>query len=359
MSEQRLFVRVRGRVIGPFSLAQLKALRERGQFHRFHEVSEDRRLWASAATLEDLFPPEGESAGAPSAAARGGEAVADPAVEWYYVDAKGEQAGPVAEAQLLTFHEKGTVTGATLVWKEGMAGWTALAESGLLRSQPGRPQAVPGSGSGKAPPRAALSAAFHGFFTDPVGGLAPLCEALGNTGALALGLVFCVFFDIFLVVAIILSGWLDGFNRLPPNFGQGEFWGRPAPAASPHILLLWVVALAGVLLVASLAGAIALVRLVISGKGCLGFDVLIASSYWLPLGLFLPIFGLLGLGNMEVIFFLYIFASSLQLLILNSGFVRVVGLSDRGALLAIPVSLALTIWLCKIVVSAGISKLIG
>jgi S1-C subfamily serine protease len=56
MSDKQLYVRVRGKVTGPFEFQQLRSLRDRGQFRRFHEVSEDRKLWVSASTISELFP---------------------------------------------------------------------------------------------------------------------------------------------------------------------------------------------------------------------------------------------------------------------------------------------------------------
>lgn len=56
MNDKQLFVRVRGKVTGPFGLQQLQSLRDRGQFRRFHEVSEDRKRWVSASTISELFP---------------------------------------------------------------------------------------------------------------------------------------------------------------------------------------------------------------------------------------------------------------------------------------------------------------
>src|SRR5437879_3266411 len=50
------YARIRGRVLGPLSLEQLRALRDSGQFRRFHEVSPDQQSWAPATTLGELFP---------------------------------------------------------------------------------------------------------------------------------------------------------------------------------------------------------------------------------------------------------------------------------------------------------------
>jgi hypothetical protein len=129
MSEKLFYVRMRGRVSGPFSVTQLQALYQRGQLGRFHEVSEDRQSWATASTLGFLFPP-----------APGGEAVlevgsAAPASfftqktelgTWYYLDAAGQAQGPVSREQLDELRRNGGVSGQSLVYEAGMAAWTPL-----------------------------------------------------------------------------------------------------------------------------------------------------------------------------------------------------------------------------------------
>jgi serine/threonine protein kinase len=52
------FRRVRGQVSGPFGLADLKDLHQRGLLARFHELSTDRQTWAPASTFAELFPSE-------------------------------------------------------------------------------------------------------------------------------------------------------------------------------------------------------------------------------------------------------------------------------------------------------------
>lgn len=51
------YVRVRGRVQGPFELSRLKVLRSRGQFSRVFEVSEDGHSWVSSESLAELLDP--------------------------------------------------------------------------------------------------------------------------------------------------------------------------------------------------------------------------------------------------------------------------------------------------------------
>ena len=63
--ETSYFIRVRGRILGPYDVAQLKTLRTRGQFGRANEVSTDRQTWQSAAAIEHLFVGSKKAAVAP------------------------------------------------------------------------------------------------------------------------------------------------------------------------------------------------------------------------------------------------------------------------------------------------------
>lgn len=50
-------------------------------------------------------------------------------MNWYYVDAAGQQAGPVDDAGLDGLAASGVVNTETLVWAEGMANWVPLREA--------------------------------------------------------------------------------------------------------------------------------------------------------------------------------------------------------------------------------------
>lgn len=49
------YVRIRGRVAGPYDLSQLKDLKDRGQLSPIHEVSEDRVAWRPVRECDVLF----------------------------------------------------------------------------------------------------------------------------------------------------------------------------------------------------------------------------------------------------------------------------------------------------------------
>jgi S1-C subfamily serine protease len=138
MAERKWFVRDRGRVIGPFDQRQLKSLRDRGRFHRFHEISEDRSDWRSASSMVELFPPD----------AAGGQAYepispveilpasdAPASAAWYYIGPNEKVVGPVPKDRLLSLQRDGTISSSTHVWQEGMSDWIALSNL--------HPEAVP------------------------------------------------------------------------------------------------------------------------------------------------------------------------------------------------------------------------
>lgn len=136
------FVRARGRIQGPFTVTQLKKLRQRGQFSRAQEVSIDQISWQSASTLEAVFAvpkkttqvifeksreliQQGEYATGASAEAPIPSSSGQP--EWHYTIGE-EQFGPIGLKQLRNLIIGGQVTEFDLAWKIGMPDWTPIAE---------------------------------------------------------------------------------------------------------------------------------------------------------------------------------------------------------------------------------------
>lgn len=143
MSEQ-LFIRVRGRVQGPFDHARLRGLARRGAFGRLHEVSEDGTHWVRASEYPQLFAAdegnhdhevELESA---NAAESGAESIplttgrtADPAPSWFYLIGS-QQFGPVDRSELNRLAQSGQIGPHSQVWTKGMPGWMPAAEVSQL-----------------------------------------------------------------------------------------------------------------------------------------------------------------------------------------------------------------------------------
>jgi TM2 domain-containing membrane protein YozV/ribosomal protein L40E len=141
MTENQYYIRVRGKVMGPLTLDQLKNLRDRGQFRRFHEVSGDRRGWMPASLLTEIFPAVQEVKEAatesfspslipvePLRTSKIDDTVAPQAVaEWYYVDANERRHGPVFTEELIALLRNGSISDSTPVWRPGMKDWVDLS----------------------------------------------------------------------------------------------------------------------------------------------------------------------------------------------------------------------------------------
>jgi hypothetical protein len=139
MGEQLYFVRKRGEISGPFSIAQLQSLHARGQFGRFNEVSLDRVHWSPAASVAGVFsspPPPPPPGPAPAPTVLPGATAptvreSTPAASWYYLDRGEERHGPVSLDDLQRLLDEGEVSPTTYASQPGMPEWIEL------RSLPG------------------------------------------------------------------------------------------------------------------------------------------------------------------------------------------------------------------------------
>ena len=164
------FIKIRGRILGPYTLKQLNTLRIRGQFSESNEISKDGKTWQSAGTLEPLFgsanktrkkpTPSTETAeqeaeaaddnasasdlnasvtfesGAESASpATGREGANQNQSGWYYT-LNDEQRGPVLLDEIKEQLTRGRLTAESLVWKRGMGDWSAVSSVPELQGVP-------------------------------------------------------------------------------------------------------------------------------------------------------------------------------------------------------------------------------
>jgi hypothetical protein len=164
------FIKIRGRVLGPYTLKQLNTLRIRGQFSESNEISKDGKTWQSAGTLEPLFgsanktrkkpTPSTETAeqeaeaaddnasasdlnasvtfesGAESASpATGREGANENQSGWYYTFNE-EQRGPVLLDEIKEQLTRGRLTAESLVWKRGMGDWSVVSSVPELQGVP-------------------------------------------------------------------------------------------------------------------------------------------------------------------------------------------------------------------------------
>lgn len=146
--EDSFYVRIRGRVQGPYESERLRQLVKRGQLSRMHEVSTDKVTWVPAADYPDLFAsrerverqrePKGHEQTDADANQRG--AITDTTrpdeKDWYYAR-NNVQHGPVGFEHLNMLGKTGALQPDDLVWKEGMAEWQPAAQvQGLVIAHP-------------------------------------------------------------------------------------------------------------------------------------------------------------------------------------------------------------------------------
>lgn len=133
MDQNQYYVRLRGKIRGPYSIEQLRRLVSRGQFSRMYQISTDKLAWVSASELHDVFATVQPTPTGPKA-----QPISF-TEQWYY--ASGDQRlGPVSRDELLMSLSGGHLSGSTLVWREGLSDWLpaeiVFAES--ISSTPGR-----------------------------------------------------------------------------------------------------------------------------------------------------------------------------------------------------------------------------
>ncbi|WP_437193414.1 GYF domain-containing protein [Planctomicrobium sp. SH527] len=137
LNSPRHFVRISGKILGPFGQDQLRSLRSRGRLHADHEVSVDRRTWLPATSLVELF---GEPAGAKQSNSSTSATVPEDSpssksVEWFYAIGD-EQQGPVTFSDLKKLAARGELTHRDMVWHSGLVEWIPAGDQPGLISSP-------------------------------------------------------------------------------------------------------------------------------------------------------------------------------------------------------------------------------
>lgn len=180
--------------------------------------------------------------------------------------------------------------------------------------------------------------AFRTLAVNPVGGLSGTYASLGPSRALQAGVVFAVVVDLCFLI---------GVYRL---IRSSPFWGFGSGESSFGIMLK--LAFLGLVPVAASTVALLAARKLLRGEGSPTGDLFIAATALLPQGVAVLLGGFLGLGNLEVIAILVIFALCLSVLLLHQGCREVSRIGEPGASLAVPAVVLLSAWLSKILMTA-------
>jgi ABC-type multidrug transport system ATPase subunit len=179
------YLRIRGRVQGPFALEQLQQMAARGQVSRIHEISTDQQHWNNANLLPEIFTsglPSRQSpeSGPPTSVGAQDALTVAPAdtVDWYYAVNKQRQ-GPVKQAELLELLASQQLPAQTLVWHAGLTSWMAATNVPELHapSKPAPDQAASApSGALLQPGAGVLQKSFEGLEQPAYLGRDPRCQ---------------------------------------------------------------------------------------------------------------------------------------------------------------------------------------
>lgn len=150
MSDERVYIRFKGKTLGPLTLQKVQDLARRGQITRMHDLSPDGISWVKAEEFGGIFQSSRSSADAGSAATtaasdenytladntsrgtnhatpRPGDGP-DQGVEWY-AHIGGENRGPLNTSAIQAAIAGGQVQRDTLVWRAGFDEWRPASES--------------------------------------------------------------------------------------------------------------------------------------------------------------------------------------------------------------------------------------
>ena len=119
------FIRIRGKVFGPFEESQIREMIKRGRFGKANDISIDGVNWQTAEENETFFPRRQEDFTQQSpvqqSVARSGVSVdyrQEPS-DWYYSMDGKTGLGPYRKSEISGLVQSGGIRAETIVWQEG------------------------------------------------------------------------------------------------------------------------------------------------------------------------------------------------------------------------------------------------
>ena len=196
------YVRVRGRVLGPYTLDAVSQMARKAQIGRSHEVSLDGESWRPAAEFPEIFerPPAPAAMAVPSitlpadtpisAAPIQGPDVSSGGVMWHYTRRGEQQPAPISQSALVNLIASGDVGAEDHAWCETMSTWDVVSRIPQLApfAVPSLPGAMVGGGSPSFAPAAQRPTSVSGesaeyrAFVSKKTGAGILALFLGNLG---------------------------------------------------------------------------------------------------------------------------------------------------------------------------------
>lgn len=154
MAEQ-YYVKIRGRVLGPFPPERLAQMAKQGQLSRIHKISDDGRSWQSGTEFPQFFQsdiqapsgynsqnstaePEPQVSATTDSEPRTTASPSTPSQEEWHYAVNDQSFGPVSKGTLLKLIGAGKVSKSDMIWKSGMDDWqpvSAVPEFALQSEQ--------------------------------------------------------------------------------------------------------------------------------------------------------------------------------------------------------------------------------
>jgi hypothetical protein len=122
MAMEKVYIRFKGRVLGPVTLEKAIEMVNRGQITRQHEVSADGMSWQAAGNVPELFANRTDRRALGSQLEPAANNPEPPAGNWY-ANFDFNNQGPTDEVGIRQWIAMGKVTRSTLIWREGMDNW--------------------------------------------------------------------------------------------------------------------------------------------------------------------------------------------------------------------------------------------
>jgi hypothetical protein len=293
----------------------------------------------------------------------------------YYYARAGKQFGPITPADLKMMASRGDLTQDDLVWKEGMSDWVLASKiKGLFTESPKStaniPPTLPLASVGKDNPTATNSSmgrnelrqqseaearakeigkqakdaavsvsldawkAFKSMAVNPVGGLRVAFDNLGANRAMTVGIVFGILFDLCIVGGIYIFVRSD----VSPIGRMSDI---------PSGMIIKMVLLGLVPLLSATAG-FSIARKLLKCQGSIHSDIFVAGASLLPFGIAVLAAGFIGIGNIEVIAVLAVFALTTTILMMYSGCTTIQCIPDAAATFCVPLMLVGDLYLSKV-----------
>jgi hypothetical protein len=141
--ENQLYIRMRGRVLGPYDQEKLRSLARHGQLSRMHELSTDATNWVQASTYPELFIStdvaptevglESTSREVRESGRSDGQLPRSCDQRWWYRK-NNSDTGPIDETTLQQMLASGNLGLDALVWTDGMPQWIPARQVPSLSS---------------------------------------------------------------------------------------------------------------------------------------------------------------------------------------------------------------------------------